>query len=70
MRKARALLISAVVAAGLVLSLSAPAHAEARLRGVYYDYSECVRVGQYGQQQGWWGYWWCQFQSNYYFLYA
>jgi hypothetical protein len=71
MRKARALIVSAALATGLLLSFgAAPAQAEERLRGVYYDYSECARVGQLGYQEGWWGYWRCVAQYNYYFLYA
>ncbi|MCK2214905.1 hypothetical protein MF672_014080 [Actinomadura sp. ATCC 31491] len=70
MRKVRALLVSALLAGGALVSLNAaPAHAES-LRGVFYDYSECQRVGQYGYTQGWWGWWHCEQQYSYYFLYA
>ncbi|MET8988040.1 hypothetical protein ABZ917_19740 [Nonomuraea wenchangensis] len=70
MRKARALLVSALLAGGVLTTFTAtPAHAES-LRGVYYDYSECQRIGQYGYSQGWWGFWHCESQYNFYFLYA
>ncbi|WP_188195476.1 hypothetical protein [Nonomuraea sp. SYSU D8015] len=71
MRKARALLVSAVLATGLLSSVNAaPALAAEQLRGVYYDYLDCERAGRYGYDQGWWGYWRCVGQYNYYFLYA
>ncbi|MEV0819650.1 hypothetical protein [Nonomuraea rubra] len=72
MRKARAVLVSAVLATGMSLSIgAAPAHAET-LNGIYREYSECQRVGSYGDDQGWWDDWRCEWKSQYYyyFLYA
>ncbi|MEV0999323.1 hypothetical protein [Nonomuraea sp. NPDC050202] len=72
MRKARAVLVSAVLAVGMSLSIgAAPAHAES-VNGVYREYSECQRVGSYGDDQGWWDDWRCEWKSqyHYYFLYA
>ncbi|MCK2217030.1 hypothetical protein MF672_025030 [Actinomadura sp. ATCC 31491] len=76
MRKARALLVSAVMVLGVSLTTGAtPAQAEAeaaRLAGVFRDYSECQRIGAYGITQGWWDSYSCQWESRYryYFLYA
>ncbi|MEV0614691.1 hypothetical protein AB0I81_15280 [Nonomuraea sp. NPDC050404] len=72
MRKARAVLVSAVLAAGMSLTIgAAPAHAE-KLNGIYRELPECQRVGNYGDQQGWWDGWRCEYKSqyHYYFLYA
>jgi hypothetical protein len=76
MRKMRALLISAALAAGLSLSLgTAPAQADTSVRYVYFLYSDCVNGGQLGIQWGWWTSYYCAYQSvgpnDYrYFLYA
>ena len=74
MRKARALLMSAVMATGMTLSLATtPAHAGTEtLQGIYQQYSECQRIGGYGDNQGWWSDWRCEYKSQYYyyFLYA
>jgi hypothetical protein len=75
MRKVRALLVSAAMAAGLLLAVSpAPAQA-ASIRYVYFEYSDCVNGGQLGIQWGWWTSYYCSLQSlgpNTYrwFLYA
>ncbi|WP_049569719.1 hypothetical protein [Nonomuraea sp. SBT364] len=72
MRKIRAVLVPAVLAIGMALSLGAtPAHAET-LNGIYKEQSECQRVGTYGDEQGWWNGWRCEWktQYHYYFLYA
>ncbi|GAA1510432.1 hypothetical protein GCM10009677_49260 [Sphaerisporangium rubeum] len=74
MRKARALLMSAVLATGMTLSIgTAPAHAGTEtLQGIYQQYNDCERVGGYGDDQGWWSGYRCEFKSQYYyyFLYA
>ncbi|GAA0997657.1 hypothetical protein GCM10009555_095580 [Acrocarpospora macrocephala] len=72
MRKVRAVLVSAVLATGMSLSIgAAPAQAET-VKGIYRQYSECQRVGSYGDDQGWWNGWRCEWKSQYYyyFLYA
>ncbi|MDH2426502.1 hypothetical protein [Sphaerisporangium sp. TRM90804] len=72
MRKARAVLVSAVMILGVSLTIgAAPAHAD-RLAGVFKDRSECERIGTHGTAQGWWDDYSCQWESRYryYFLYA
>ncbi|MEO3813987.1 hypothetical protein ABGB17_33740 [Sphaerisporangium sp. B11E5] len=72
MRKLRAVLVSAVLAIGVSLSIGAtPANAET-VNGIYTQYSDCQRVGTYGDDQGWWDDWRCEWKSQYYyyFLYA
>ncbi|MFC6086049.1 hypothetical protein [Sphaerisporangium aureirubrum] len=70
MRTVRTLLASAILAAGLAITLTAtPAHAET-LRNVYYTSSECYRVGNLGVSSGWWTYYHCDLQYNFWFLYA
>ncbi|MFI6708892.1 hypothetical protein ACIBF7_20815 [Nonomuraea sp. NPDC050478] len=72
MRKARAVLVSAVMVLGVSLTIgAAPAHAE-RLAGVFRDYSECQRIGSHGITQGWWDDYSCEWEGRYryYFLYA
>ncbi|MBN6052860.1 hypothetical protein JYK22_13060 [Nonomuraea sp. RK-328] len=72
MRKARAVLVSAVMVLGVSLTTGAtPAHAE-RLAGAFKDYSECERIGAQGITQGWWDAYSCKWDSRYryYFLYA
>ncbi|RSN11717.1 hypothetical protein DMB42_14210 [Nonomuraea sp. WAC 01424] len=72
MRKARAVLVSAVMVLGVTLTVgAAPAHAE-RLAGVFREHSECERTGTYGITQTWWDDYSCEWQSQYlyYFLYA
>jgi hypothetical protein len=42
------------------------------LNGVFQQYSDCQRVGSYGDDQNWWDDWRCEWKSQYYyyFLYA
>ncbi|WP_027344185.1 hypothetical protein [Hamadaea tsunoensis] len=49
--------VAATVLVGSSLFVGAlPAHATPSLRGVVYDYSECIRIGNYGMQNyGWTG---------------
>ncbi|MEW9551920.1 hypothetical protein [Nonomuraea sp. NPDC050783] len=78
MRKARAVLVSAVMVLGLSVTAGAAAPAQAttaqaaRLAGVFKDYSECQRIGSHGVAQGWWDSYSCQWEGRYryYFLYA
>ncbi|UBU08660.1 hypothetical protein [Nonomuraea gerenzanensis] len=74
MRKARAVLVTAVMALGVSLTVGAtPAQAEGeRLAGVFRDYSECQRIGNHGIAQGWWDDFSCEWEGRYryYFLYA
>ncbi|GLW24958.1 hypothetical protein DI270_016115 [Microbispora triticiradicis] len=72
MRKARAVLISAVMVLGVSLTIGAtPAQAE-KLVGAFRDYSECQRIGSHGVAQGWWEGYSCVWESRYryYFLYT
>ncbi|MEU5862090.1 MULTISPECIES: hypothetical protein [unclassified Nonomuraea] len=72
MRKARAVLVSAVMALGVTLTIgAAPAHAD-RLAGVFREHAECERTGTYGVTQEWWDDYSCQWEDRYlyYFLYA
>lgn len=70
MRTVRTILTSTVLATALTLSLTVtPAHAET-LRGVYYTSSECYRVGNLGNQSGWWSFYRCSYEYNLWFLYA
>ncbi|MBO4271281.1 hypothetical protein GSF24_11640 [Microbispora triticiradicis] len=72
MRKARAVVISAVMVLGVSLTIGAtPAQAEG-LVGAFRDYSECQRIGSYGVAQGWWEGYSCLWESRYryYFLYT
>ncbi|MEV4289384.1 hypothetical protein AB0K40_28125 [Nonomuraea bangladeshensis] len=72
MRKVRAVLFPVLLAAGLSLTLgAAPANAE-RLTGIYRTSAECQRVGAYGESQGWWDEWRCEWKAaySYYFLYS
>jgi hypothetical protein len=72
MRKARAVLVSAVMVLGVSLTTGAtPAHADS-LVGAFRDYSECQRIGGYGITQGWWDGYSCVWEGRYryYFLYA
>ncbi|WP_062430004.1 hypothetical protein [Herbidospora daliensis] len=73
MRKARAVLVSAVVVLGASLMIGAtPAQADARLSGVFKTSSECERIGAHGVNQGWWNDYSCVWEGRYryYFLYA
>ncbi|MFG1949354.1 hypothetical protein [Nonomuraea sp. NPDC048826] len=72
MRKARAVLVSAVMVLGVSLTIgAAPAHAE-KLVGVFRDYSECQRIGTHGITHDWWNGYTCEWEGRYryYFLYA
>ncbi|MEV0386788.1 hypothetical protein [Nonomuraea sp. NPDC050643] len=72
MRKARAVLVSAVMVLAVSLTIGAtPAHAD-RLAGVFRDRSECERIGTYGINQHWWDDYSCVWEGRYgyYFLYA
>ncbi|MER6509564.1 hypothetical protein ACFYUV_39610 [Nonomuraea sp. NPDC003560] len=72
MRKARAVLVSAVMVLGVSLTIgAAPANAE-RLAGVFREHAECERIGTQGVDQNWWDDYSCQWESkySYYFLYA
>ncbi|GIH51325.1 MULTISPECIES: hypothetical protein [Microbispora] len=66
MGKARALAVTAALAAGLTLSVgTAPAQA-ASIRYVYYLYSDCVNGGNLGIEWGWWTSYSCSYMSNTY----
>jgi hypothetical protein len=72
MRKARSVLVSAVMVVGVSLTIgAAPAHAE-RLAGIFRDQSECERIGTYGIAQNWWDDYSCEWEGRYryFFLYA
>ncbi|GAA5078880.1 hypothetical protein HNP84_004829 [Thermocatellispora tengchongensis] len=76
MRKVRALLVSALLATGLLWAAAAPAHAEPTIRYVYVYYSDCLYGGQFGINAGWWTSFSCVYQTwpgsteGRYFLYA
>lgn len=56
MRRAKMAIAAAALVGATVLAGATPAHAATSLRGVVYDYSECVRIGNYGMQNyGWTG---------------
>ena len=56
MRRLKMAILAAILAGGAVFVSATPAHAATILRGVVYDYSECVRIGNYGiQNYGWTG---------------
>ncbi|GII80459.1 hypothetical protein Sru01_54410 [Sphaerisporangium rufum] len=72
MRKLRALLLSAAIGTGVLLSTTAaPAHAES-IRYVYYLQSDCYNGGNLGIQWGWWTYYHCDldYASNRWYLWA
>ncbi|MEO3860616.1 hypothetical protein [Acrocarpospora sp. B8E8] len=72
MRKVRAVLVLVVLATGMSLSTGAATADAETLNGVFQQYSDCQRVGSYGDDQGWWNDWRCEWRSQYYyyFLYA
>ena len=56
MRRLKMAIAATVLAGSTVFVGAAPAHAAPILRGAVYDYSECVRIGNYGiQNYGWTG---------------
>ena len=56
MRRLKMAILATVLAGATVFVWATPAHAAPILRGVVYDYSECVRIGNYGMQNyGWSG---------------
>jgi hypothetical protein len=56
MRRLKTAIVLTVLAGSTVFVGATPAHATPILRGVVYDYSECVRIGNYGiQNYGWTG---------------
>ncbi|KAB8184206.1 MULTISPECIES: hypothetical protein [Microbispora] len=72
MRTVRALLVSAVLTAGLVSVATAPAHADS-IRYAYYYQSDCYNGGNLGIQWGWWTSFRCEWGTgggNFWFLYA
>ncbi|GAA2281924.1 hypothetical protein GCM10010149_28080 [Nonomuraea roseoviolacea subsp. roseoviolacea] len=70
MRKVRALLVSAAVATGVLLSMTAaPAQAES-IRYVYYLQSDCYNGGSLGIQWGWWTSFRCSYENDRWYLYA
>lgn len=73
MRKASAVLVSAVMVLGVSLTTgAAPAQATAKLVGAFSSNSECQRIGTHGVNQGWWEDYECEWEGRYryYFLYA
>ncbi|MER5646165.1 hypothetical protein [Streptosporangium sp. NPDC002524] len=74
MRKARAVLVSAVMVLGVSLTIGAtPVNAEAeRLAGVFREHADCERIGTQGVNQDWWDDYSCEWEGRYryYFLYA
>jgi hypothetical protein len=70
MPKVRTLLISAVLATGLAVSVGVTPAQATTLRNVYYYDWDCRRVGDLGIQSGWWTSYTCVPQYNYWFLYA
>ncbi|MEV0203098.1 hypothetical protein [Nonomuraea sp. NPDC050691] len=70
MRKVRTLLVSAALATGVLLSMTAaPAQAES-IRYAYYLQSDCYNGGNLGIQWGWWTSFRCSYENGYWFLYA
>lgn len=78
MRNLKMALVATVLAGATVFTWAAPAQAAPILRGVYYENSECHRVGNYGIQNGYWsGPYQCvwypvtgNYPPGYWFLYA
>ncbi|MCG5217329.1 hypothetical protein [Streptosporangium sp. KLBMP 9127] len=63
MRKLRALLVSAALTTGVVLTMTAaPAQAES-IRYVYYMEADCHNGGNLGIQWGWWTSYRCVYES-------
>ena len=78
MRRLKMAIVATVMAGSTVFVGATPAHATTILRGVVYDYSECVRIGNYGiQNYGWTGPLQCvwfptggTYPPGYWFIYA
>jgi hypothetical protein len=78
MRRLKMAIVATVLAGSTVFVGATPAHATPILRGVVYDYSECIRIGNYGMQNyGWTGPLQCVWVSSgttyppgYWFIYA
>ena len=78
MRRLKMAIVATVLAGSTVFVGATPAHATTILRGVVYDYSECVRIGNYGMQNyGWTGPLQCvwyptggTYPPGYWFIYA
>jgi hypothetical protein len=65
MRRIKMAIVATVLAGSTVFVGATPAHASTMLRGVVYDYSECIRIGNYGMQNyGWTGPLQCVWQPN------
>jgi hypothetical protein len=74
MRKVRALFVSAALATGMLLSMTAPAQAES-IRYAYFLQADCHNGGNLGIQWGWWTTYRCSNENAggtawYWFLYA
>ncbi|WP_049570588.1 hypothetical protein [Nonomuraea sp. SBT364] len=75
MPKVRALLVSAALATGVLLSMTtAPAQADS-IRYAYYMQSDCYNGGNLGIQWGWWTSFRCSYENAggsqwFWFLYA
>lgn len=75
MAKVRALLVSAALATGVLLSMTtAPAQADS-IRYAYYMQSDCYNGGNLGIQWGWWMSFRCSYENAggsqwFWFLYA
>lgn len=78
MRRLKMVIMATVLAGSAVFVGAAPAQADPILRGVVFDYSECVRIGNYGiANYGWPGPLQClsspigsSTPTNYWFIYA
>ncbi|GHJ43196.1 hypothetical protein Cs7R123_05380 [Catellatospora sp. TT07R-123] len=56
MRRVKMAIAATALVGATMFAGATPAHAATSLRGVVYDYSECVRIGNYGiQNYGWTG---------------
>jgi hypothetical protein len=78
MRRLKMAIVATILVGSTVFVGGTPAHATPILRGVVYDYSECVRIGNYGiQNYGWPGPLQCvwyptggSYPSGFWFIYA
>jgi hypothetical protein len=50
MRRFKMAIVATILVGSTVFVGATPAHADPILRGVVFDYSECVRIGNYGIQ--------------------
>jgi hypothetical protein len=68
MRKIYAAMATAAAAAGLILAVSSSAQAATAatttVRGVYFDYANCVAMGDAGVARGTWTTYTCQLVPN------